>query len=117
MQNLYISVVTQGELFYGVAKRGHPFGLSTRVREFLARVNILPWTPDVAEVYGQLRARCEAQGTSLAALDMMIAAQGYALHHEAEKTGDVGVLVTRDKAFSRLPPGIFIEDWTTPADA
>jgi tRNA(fMet)-specific endonuclease VapC len=112
MQNISVSVVTQGELLYGVAKRGCPIGLSTRVREFLVRVNILPWTQDVAEVYGRLRARCESEGTTLGALDMMIAAHGHTLHQEAERAGNIGVLVTREKAFRRLPAGVLIEDWT-----
>jgi hypothetical protein len=37
------------------------------------------------------------------------------MHQESERTGDVGVLVTRDKAFSRLPTAILTEDWTQPA--
>uniref|UniRef100_UPI0033427B94 type II toxin-antitoxin system VapC family toxin n=1 Tax=Castellaniella defragrans TaxID=75697 RepID=UPI0033427B94 len=114
IHSLCISVVTQGELLYGVAKRGHPVGLDNRVREFLTRVDILPWTPDVAEVYGRLRAGCEAGGAPLGALDMMIAAQAHAMHLEAERAGNSGVLVTRDKAFARLPPCIPIEDWTQP---
>lgn len=112
LQHVCISVVTQGELLYGVAKRGHPFRLARLVREFLLRVNILPWTSDVAEVYGLLRADCEAKGTPLAALDLMIAAQAHAMSHALERAGGIGVLVTRDKAFSRLPPSILIEDWT-----
>jgi tRNA(fMet)-specific endonuclease VapC len=76
------------------------------VKRYLLDTNIV--------IYGSRRARCEARGTPLGALDMMIAAQGFALHQAAERAGDVGVLVTRDKAFSRLPPGVFIEDWTLP---
>src|SRR5690606_11046513 len=113
---LSISAVTQGGLLYGLAIRGNPTSVSSLVREFLARVDILPWTSQVADVYGRLRAQCQAQVTPLAALDMMIAAQGRALHQEAQRTGGVGVLVTRDKAFSRLPPGALIEYWTLPIE-
>ncbi|MEO5861925.1 MAG: type II toxin-antitoxin system VapC family toxin [Burkholderiales bacterium] len=103
MPDVAVSVVTRAELQYGVAKRGHPEGLATRVREFLIRVAVLPWMPDVARVYGDLRASCEAAGVTLAPLDMMIAAH-------AKATG--AVLVTRDRVFGLVPDGLRLEDWT-----
>jgi tRNA(fMet)-specific endonuclease VapC len=103
MQSVAISAVTQAELQYGVAKRGHPQDLATRVHEFLIRVAVLPWSAEVAMVYGNLRASCEAAGTPLAPMDMMIAAH-------AKAAG--AVLVTRDRAFSHIPDGPVLEDWT-----
>jgi len=103
VHSVAISAVTQGELMYGLAKRGHPPALSTLVHEFLIRVEVLPWTAEVADVYGELRASCGARGISLGALDMMIAAHAVA--------ADV-VLATRDKAFSYLKGGLRTEDWT-----
>ena len=103
LHDVAVSVVTQAELLYGVAKRGHPEGLATRVREFLIRVAVLPWTPDVAVVYGDLRASCEAGGIVLVPLDMMIAAHAKALD---------AVLVTRDRVFGLVPSGLRLEDWT-----
>ena len=97
------SVITQAELQYGVAKRGHPTGLATRVHEFLIRVEILPWTQEVANVYGDLRARCELAGVTLAPMDMMIAAH-------AKSVG--AILVTRDRTFSLVPGGLDLQDWT-----
>jgi tRNA(fMet)-specific endonuclease VapC len=106
MHSLTVSVATEAELLYGVAKRGHPHGLSTRVQAFLARVEVLPWTRDVAQVYANLRARCEAAGVGLAPMDMMIAAHA--------KASDA-ILITRDRAFSRVPDGLLLEDWTKQA--
>jgi tRNA(fMet)-specific endonuclease VapC len=106
MHHLAVSAVTQAELLYGVAKRGHPVGLATRLHEFLIRVEILAWSPDVARVYGDLRAACEAAGVTLATMDMMIAAHAKAA---------AAILVTRDRAFSRIPGGLELEDWTTAA--
>ena len=102
LRSVAISVVTRAELRYGVAKRGHPPGLATRVHEFLIRVEVLSWTPDVADVYGDLRAACEAAGVTLSPLDMMIAA-----HAKAAKA----TLVTRDRVFRRIPRGPKLEDW------
>lgn len=97
-----VSVVTQAEMLYGVAKRGHPSGLTSRVREFLARVEVLPWTEPVGVVYGALRARTEAAGVTLSPLDMMIAAH-------AMESGRV--LVTRDSVFGRVED-LQIENWS-----
>ncbi|MCG8374975.1 MAG: type II toxin-antitoxin system VapC family toxin [Chlorobiales bacterium] len=102
MQNVVISSVTQAELLYGLAKRSYPKGLSARIHEFLIRVDILPWSHDAATVYGDLRARYEAAGITLSPLDMMIAAHANAVD---------AILVTRDKAFSRIPEGLRIENW------
>ncbi|PLX76749.1 MAG: VapC toxin family PIN domain ribonuclease [Azoarcus sp.] len=103
MTSVAVSVVTEAELRYGVAKRGNPQGLATRVHEFLIRVEVLPWTQDVACAYGALRTSCEAAGVTLAPLDMMIAAHAKATN---------AILVTRDRAFGFVPDGLSLQDWT-----
>jgi tRNA(fMet)-specific endonuclease VapC len=100
--DMVISSVTEGELLYGLAKRGYPKALSERVREFLLRVDVLPWDHDVTQTYGDLRAACEAKGVTLAPLDMMIAAHAVAAH---------ATLVTRDRAFSQVPQSLKTDDW------
>lgn len=102
MEEIAISSVTEGELLYGLAKRNYPVALTRRVREFLLRVDVLPWDREVAQAYADLRAGCEAKGLSLAPLDMMIAAQAVAAD---------AVLVTNDKAFARLPDPLRMESW------
>jgi tRNA(fMet)-specific endonuclease VapC len=104
LHEVAVSVVTQAELLYGVAKRGSPQGLAVRVAEFLIRVNVLSWTPDVARTYGDFRASCEASGVTLAPLDMMIAAH-------AKSVG--AILVTRDRAFSLIGNNLELQDWAT----
>lgn len=103
MHNVAVSVVTEAELLYGVAKRGHPAGLTTRVQAFLIRVEVLPWTRDVALAYSTLRVLCETAGVTLAPMDMLIAAH-------AKASG--AILITRDRAFDRIPDGLLLEDWT-----
>ncbi|GHT83886.1 tRNA(fMet)-specific endonuclease VapC [Betaproteobacteria bacterium] len=103
MDNIVVSVVTQAELLYGLARKGHPAAFARLIREFLLRVQVLPWDSDTATAYGDLRATCAASGITLGALDMMIAAHALA----AKAT-----LVTHDKAFSLIPnDALAIEDW------
>ena len=101
MHELCISSVTEGELAFGLAKRGHPAVLTRRVQEFLLRVDALPWDRPAAQAYGELRARTQAAGTTLSPLDLMIAAHAQALG---------ATLVTADRAFARA--GVSVEDWT-----
>ncbi|WP_022719535.1 type II toxin-antitoxin system VapC family toxin [Rhodopseudomonas sp. B29] len=106
ISDVVISSVTEGELLYGLAKRGYPSLLCERVRQFLLRVDVLPWDHDVTKTYGDLRAACEAKGVTLAPIGMMIAAHAVATD---------ATLVTRDKAFANVPLPLRIEDWTKPS--
>lgn len=102
MASLCISAITQGELLFGLAKRPAARALHIAVREFLRRVDVLPWDSAVAENYGPARARMAEVGKVLAPLDMLIAA--HALSESA-------VLVTNDQVFRQMT-GLKIEDWT-----
>ncbi len=68
----------------------------------LIRVTVLPQDQPVAAAYGDLHARCEAAGVTLAPLDLMIAAHAQAVG---------AVLVTRDRALGLVPAGLALEDW------
>jgi tRNA(fMet)-specific endonuclease VapC len=102
MGTAVISAVTEAELHYGLARRGHPAGLTQRVQAFLVRIDVLPWDSEAASAYGGLRAACEAAGVTLAPLDLMIAAHARAIG---------ATLVTRDRAFLRVPEGLQVETW------
>lgn len=105
IEDIVISSVTEGELLYGLAKRGYPKALSERVRQFLLRVDVLPWDHSVTQTYGDLRTACDAKGVTLAPLDMMIAAHAAATD---------STLVTRDRAFAHVPEPLRVADWTNP---
>ena len=94
---LCISAITQGELLFGLATALHD-----AVREFLRRVDVLPWDAATASVYGPARAATQREGRVLAPMDLLIGS--HALSIDA-------ILVTSDRAFAQLP-GLAIEDWT-----
>jgi tRNA(fMet)-specific endonuclease VapC len=102
MISLCISAITEGELLFGLAKRPAAKQLHVAVREFLKRVDVLPWDSIAAEHYGTVRANMAAQGKVLSPLDLLIAT--HALSVDA-------VLVTNDQAISQMP-NLHLEDWT-----
>ena len=102
MAALCVSAVTEGELLFSLARRPAAKRLHRAVREFLRRVEVLPWESRAAERYGTLRAGLERNGTALAPLDLLIAA--HALDRQA-------VLVTNDRAFGRVER-LEVADWT-----
>jgi tRNA(fMet)-specific endonuclease VapC len=107
MASICISSITQAELLHGLAKKPEAKHLPTVVKEFLIRVEIMPWDSDAAEAYAQLRASCESKGTPLGTMDMLIAAHSVSVG---------AVLVTNDKAFYMVKHHLSIEDWTEPID-
>ncbi len=104
MADVGISVITEAELRFGVARRPEAARLKMAVQEFLLRVEVLPWNSNAAEHYTQIYAALEREGKPMGNLDMRIAAQ--ALAAEA-------LLVTSDRVFRRVK-GLRIEDWSKP---
>lgn len=103
MAQIAISVITEAELRFGLARRPEATRLKLVVEEFLLRVTVLPWDSEAARHYAHVRAALENIGTGMGNLDTMIAAHAIA-------TG--AVLVTNDRVFGRVKQ-LKIEDWTT----
>lgn len=105
MAEVGISVVTEAELRFGVARKPEAKHLKLAVDEFLLRVDVLSWDSQAAQQYATLRSVLEDSGTPMGNLDMMIAAQALAAG---------AVLVTHDRVFHRVKR-LKIEDWTKAA--
>jgi len=102
MAEVGISVITEAELLFGLARRPDATQLKIVVDEFLLRVEILPWDSEAARQFASIRATLEATGQPMGNLDLTIAAQALA-------SGIV--LVTSDAVFRRVK-GLKIEDWS-----
>ena len=102
MAEVGISVITEAELRFGVARKPAAVRLKTAIEEFLLRVETLPWDSEAAQHYGQIRAALERVGQPMGNLDMMIAAHALAAQV---------VLVTHDHVFRRVKQ-LKIEDWS-----
>ena len=97
---VFLSAVTEAELCYGIARNPVP-RLEVAVRELLMRVEVLPWTSEVAKIYGRLRADLEIAGITVARHDLQIAAHAW----QQKMT-----LVSHDRIFTRMPE-LAVEDW------
>lgn len=104
LETVAVSVITEAELRFGLARRPGARELSDSVHAVLAKIEILPWTSTAAIAYADMRLMLERQGMPMGAMDMMIAA-----HALAEDL----VLVTSDAAFRRIER-LRVEDWTLP---
>ena len=102
MAEVGISVLTEAELLFGLARRPDATKLKIVVEEFLLRVDVLPWGSEAAQQYSRILATLEHTGEPMGNLDLMIAVQAYALGL---------VLVSSDSVFRRVK-GLKIEDWS-----
>ncbi|MDQ8039837.1 MAG: type II toxin-antitoxin system VapC family toxin [Rickettsiella sp.] len=100
-----MSSISLAELMYGVEKSQYPKKNSTALGEFKLPLDILPFDEEVTHYYGRVRAYLEKKGTSIGALDLMIAAHALCIN---------SILVTNNiKEFSRVPK-LRVENWYIP---
>jgi len=104
MSQVGISVITEAELRFGLARKPEAEKLKIVVEEFLLRVEVLQWDSEAAKHYARVRAVLELAGEPIGNLDLMIAAQALAAG---------AVLVTSDRVFRRVK-GLRVEDWSKP---
>ena len=102
MAAMCMSVITEAELFYGLAKRPDAKRLHLAAQELMRRIDVLPWNSATAHRYAGVRVDLERQGKTLAPLDLLIAAHAL----EAGLT-----LVSRDKVFGQVD-GLVVQDWS-----
>jgi tRNA(fMet)-specific endonuclease VapC len=103
---LCLSIVSEAELRFGVARRGDVAALAAEVDDFLARLSVLDWDRPAARHYADIRASLETRGEPVGNLDLMIAAH-------ARAAG--AVLVTNNERHFRRIPHLAVENWV-PAD-
>ncbi|HTW79661.1 MAG TPA: type II toxin-antitoxin system VapC family toxin [Terracidiphilus sp.] len=99
-----ISIVTELELEFGLAKNPNADALRRALRWFLARIQVLTLGSAEARAYGQLRAQQETAGRPLESMDMIIAAHAIAVG---------ATMVTADKVFDYVPGLAAKENWAS----
>jgi tRNA(fMet)-specific endonuclease VapC len=97
-----ISIITYGELIYGIEKSMARARSLAALDEFSASVPVLPLPQEAGRVYGAIRRDLEAKGKIIGANDLWIAAHA--------KTLDI-VLVTNNEREFRRVSGLKVENW------
>lgn len=98
-----ISVITVAELQHGVYKSSQPEQSTKALTQFLLPLSVVDFTPEAAQVYGEIRAHLEKQGMIIGPLDLFIAAHALQLN--------LTVVTNNIGEFSRVP-GLRMENWT-----
>ena len=96
-----VSIIVAAELRHGCAKKGSP-RLSSKVKDFLAKVPVLPFDVPADGEYGSLRAELEASGRVIGSNDLLIAAHACALG---------ATVVTASVSEFRRVRGLSVENW------
>lgn len=97
-----ISVVTYGELIYGMRKSPNPDTAMAVLQELIALIPVLPIASDVAKAYGTIRSDLAVRGELIGNNDLWIAAHAKSLGL---------ILVTNNESEFQRVDGLKIENW------
>ncbi|MFN7102221.1 MAG: type II toxin-antitoxin system VapC family toxin [Pseudorhizobium sp.] len=98
--NVFISIITHGEIWYGVRKNGSE-DLAKKVSAVTRRLHVAPLQLPSDQRYAEVRLALR-QGQNIGPNDLWIAAHALAL--------DAVLVTDNEKEFSRVP-GLKIENW------
>ncbi len=98
-----ISLVTYGELVYGVRKSADPHKAMMILEESTALILVLPMAPDVDNAYGTIRLDLAARGAGIGNHDLWIAVYAKSLDH---------ILVTNNESEFGRVDSLTVENWT-----
>ena len=103
-ESVAISAVTQAELLYGLKRLPLNHPLQPIVLHFLRIVKVLPWPPEAAGYYAEIRHQLLSTGQPIGEMDMMIAAHALAL--------DATLVTNNMRHYERIALQVRIENWT-----
>jgi tRNA(fMet)-specific endonuclease VapC len=99
-ENVFVSIITHGEIWYGVKKNGSE-DLSRKVQAVTRRLYVAPLQLPSEQRYAEVRLALR-QGKNIGQNDIWIAAHALAL--------DAILVTNNENEFSRVP-GLKIENW------
>ncbi|MGH7815387.1 MAG: type II toxin-antitoxin system VapC family toxin [Candidatus Binataceae bacterium] len=98
----YLSLITVGEIYHGIYNSAQVQKNLLRYRRFFAQTKLLPFTPAVAQRFGEVKAGLQRRGEMIEDNDLWIAA--HALEY------GTALVTNNGRDFSRIP-GLRIENW------
>jgi len=100
--DVYMSIITYGELYYGASKSKFSAQSLKRLAELENLIPPMPMSPDVGGHYGNIRAELESQGQPMGGNDLWIAAHARAL--------DCVLVTNNTREFDRVS-NLKVENW------
>jgi tRNA(fMet)-specific endonuclease VapC len=97
-----VSVITYGELMYGVSKSSRKQAAIATLHEMMQILPLAPLPGAAGQVYGEIRAELEAKGEPIGNNDLWIAAHALAAGL---------ILVTNNEREFRRVKGLKIQNW------
>jgi tRNA(fMet)-specific endonuclease VapC len=97
-----ISSITLAELQYGAYKSQQQERNKIALLNFLAPIEILPFTDKATSLYGAIRADLEKRGQIIRAYDLLIAAHAL--------SGNLILVTNNTKEFNRIPK-LRLQNW------
>lgn len=98
-----VSAMTRAELLFGLKKLPPNHRLHVGVSKFLHTVRVLPWPPEAAEFYAEMRYELTRTGNPIGEMDMLIAAHAIAAD---------AVLVTNNiRHFKKIRLPLMMTNW------
>ena len=105
VEDVCMSIITKGELLYGVEVSPRRAQDAAALAAFLPYVQAVDFSDDAALHYADIRANLKKRGALIGASDLLIAAHARALGL---------TLVTNNTAEFQRVGGLALENWTTP---
>lgn len=97
-----LSVITYGELVYGVAKSQSRDQALRQLEELASLVPVMMLPPKAGEFYGEIRAALEAEGAMIGNNDLWIAAHA--------RAAGLTLVTNNEREFRRID-GLKIQNW------
>jgi tRNA(fMet)-specific endonuclease VapC len=97
-----LSVITYGELIYGIEKKRAGPETFLRLEELTQIIQVMPLSSEAARIYGAIRAALSTRGELIGANDLWIAAHAISMNL---------TLVTNNEREFRRVPDLRIENW------
>ena len=98
-----LSVITYGELLYGIEKKQVGPGPLRQLEELVSLIHVMPLPAEAGPFYGAIRAALSVRGEMIGANDLWIAAHARAM--------DLTLVTNNEREFKRVA-GLKVQNWT-----
>jgi tRNA(fMet)-specific endonuclease VapC len=103
-EQVKISIISHGELLYGLHRKQLGLAKTARIESFLESIETISLGLEVAPIYGKLKADLSSKGEIIGANDLWIAAHALSLG---------ATLVTNNVRKFKRVKGLKVENWVS----